>query len=143
MHVYGATTVVPATCEAGGRSYHTCSKCGKTEYFDYTDPLGHDYEAVRVVPPTCDAGGYTVYECTRCDAGRQGDHVAALGHDYDYDACTRCGEKNPAYDRFFLNMFESIETGEWVIRLDGVRLTDVQENYDAEGNAYDSYETYY
>ncbi len=143
MHVYGATTVVPATCEAGGRSYHTCSKCGKTEYFDYTDPLGHDYEAVRVVPPTCDAGGYTVYECTRCDAGRQGDHVAALGHAYDYDACMRCGEKNPAYDRFFLNMFESIETGEWVIRLDGVRLTDVQENYDAEGNAYDSSETYY
>ena len=70
------------TCTEKGFTATTCTRCGKLNKTNFTDPLGHDFSVVvTVVAPTCTEQGYTVTMCTRCDTTENTNFVNATGHD--------------------------------------------------------------
>ena len=56
-------TVTPATCEKGGYTTHTCSKCGETIADAKTSPLGHNFAGEAHTA----SDGTVTRKCTRCD----------------------------------------------------------------------------
>ena len=56
-------TVTPATCEKGGYTTHTCSKCGETTVDAKTSPLGHNFAGEARTA----SDGTVTRKCTRCD----------------------------------------------------------------------------
>lgn len=105
-HSY-TSKVTPATCEEGGYTTYTCSKCGHSYRSDETDPNGHFWGVgggwVTVVAATCTKGGTEKHTCNNCGKVETR-NVPALGHDWgspEYDdsyssgqsiTCERCGE---------------------------------------------------
>lgn len=103
-HSY-TSKVTPATCEEGGYTTYTCSKCGHSYTGDETDPNGHNFAGGWVVTtdPTCTAKGVETRTCMTC-GHKDTRNVPALGHDWgspEYDdsyssgqsiTCERCGE---------------------------------------------------
>lgn len=55
--------VTPATCEKGGYTTHTCSKCGETTVDAITSPLGHNFASEARTA----SDGTVTRKCTRCD----------------------------------------------------------------------------
>ncbi|MBQ9847608.1 MAG: hypothetical protein IJO64_00920 [Clostridia bacterium] len=105
-HEYDAVVTEP-TCETGGYTTHTCSRCGDSYTDSLTealghregseatcttaqtcvdcgkvlvDALGHEYDAV-VTSPTCETGGYTTHTCSRCGDSYTDSITEALGHE--------------------------------------------------------------
>ena len=77
-HKYDST-VIAATCEAGGYTLHQCA-CGEQYKDAETKATGHTYQS-KVTAPTCTKGGYTTYTCA-CGDSRTGDETKATGHKY-------------------------------------------------------------
>ena len=77
-HKYDST-VIAATCEAGGYTLHQCA-CGEQYKDTETKATGHTYQS-KVTAPTCTKGGYTTYTCA-CGDSRTGDETKAAGHKY-------------------------------------------------------------
>ena len=79
LHSHEFTDIVtPATCEKGGYTTHTCSKCGETTVDTQTSPLGHNFEDDSLV----DANGKLTLHCTVCDkylTPKTGDNYNAFG----------------------------------------------------------------
>ena len=88
-HDWDEGEIIAPTCEAGGYTTYTCSRCEDTYTTDETEAFGHDYVS-NVIEPTCIEGGYTTYVCSRCNDTYVADEIEALGHDYVNDVCTRC-----------------------------------------------------
>ena len=59
------TETVSATCEEGGYTKHTCSRCGDSYTDNQSQPLGHNYIMVTK-EATCTEFGMTVYTCQVC-----------------------------------------------------------------------------
>ena len=104
-----ASNVVPATCERGGYTEHTCVTCGYSYVDSETAPLWHvldsdfgccerhcvregctyyepaykehDHSVSSVVAPTCTEEGYTVLECA-CGAVKYVDYVPKAEHSF-------------------------------------------------------------
>ena len=58
---------VPATCESGGYTIHTCSVCGYSYTDNKTPALGHSFGSWKMTTaPTCAADGEQTRTCTRC-----------------------------------------------------------------------------
>ena len=104
-----ASNVVPATCETGGYTEHTCVDCGYSYVDSETAPLWHvldsdfgccerhcvregctyyepaykehDHSVSSVVAPTCTEEGYTVNECA-CGAVKYVDYVPKAEHSF-------------------------------------------------------------
>jgi hypothetical protein len=55
--------VTPATCEKGGYTTHTCSKCGETTVDAKTSPFGHNFAGEARTA----SDGTVTRKCTRCD----------------------------------------------------------------------------
>ena len=103
------SSVIPATCETGGYTEHTCVDCGYSYVDSETAPLWHvldsdfgccerhciregcsycepaykehDYSVSSVVAPTCTEEGYTVLECA-CGAIKYADYVPPAEHSF-------------------------------------------------------------
>ena len=87
VHTYNDVVTAP-TCDLGGYTTHTCTRCK----YSYTDSqvsaLGHDY-ASSVTAHTCTEQGYTTYTCSTCGDSYKDTYVSALGHTTnDNDGCT-------------------------------------------------------
>ena len=61
---------------------------------------GHVYDAV-VTEPTCTQRGYTTYTCTKCGNSYVDNYTDPMGHDYVDGVCTRCGEADPYYVKWY------------------------------------------
>lgn len=92
------TTILAATCVAGGVKEFRCSGCGNVSKLENIAPLGHDYKAA-VTAPTCEAPGYTTHTCTRCASSYTDGYIAPTGHKFGSGTvtkeptCTSEGEK--------------------------------------------------
>ena len=103
------SSVIPATCERGGYTEHTCVTCGDRYVDSETAPLWHvldsdfgccerhcvregctyyepaykehDHSVSSVVAPTCTEEGYTVLECA-CGAVKYVDYVPKAEHSF-------------------------------------------------------------
>ncbi len=108
-HAYNDGVVTEATCEAGGFTLFTCTRCGDYYKTNETPALGHNFnENAIVTKPTCTEGGYTTQYCTRCGKTNTVNPTKALGHAWNSGVvttdpscgvagektftCTRCGE---------------------------------------------------
>jgi len=78
-HKYDST-VIAATCEAGGYTLHQCA-CGEQYKDAETKATGHTYQS-KVTAPTCTKGGYTTYTCA-CGNTYTSDETKATGHNYE------------------------------------------------------------
>lgn len=79
-HSWQGVVVRDATCEAGGKLFEICSRCGEVKTTD--TPKGeHSYKTYSVAA-TCIAPGYTVKECTVCGDRHITGVTSALPHDY-------------------------------------------------------------
>lgn len=107
---YFVSKVTDPTCESGGYTTHTCSRCGYSYQSDYLEAADHSFgDWVRTVAPACTEQGEESRTCTICGKS-QTRSVAALGHDIlrqpgqaatctedgwlDYETCTRCDYSN-------------------------------------------------
>ena len=103
-------SVIDATCEAGGKTVHTCPTCNKIYEDNATDALGHHYGnwvydekghthvqrclrencensvsgsctfADAVTEATCDEGGFTTHTCETCGGSYTDAVTEKLGH---------------------------------------------------------------
>lgn len=113
-HDFQLESMADATCESGGYSVYSCSRCGATEYRDKTLALDHDWKAATCLEPkTCARcgktegapAGHNAPDLTCTEPGvclTCGAELAALGHDWKDATCTepktcaRCGETEGA-----------------------------------------------
>ena len=82
-HSYGEWEIVfAATCTAGGRKLHKCTKCGQSETA-FIDVVAHTLSTVAGKEPTCTETGYTEsVVCSECGTiVTASEELAALGHD--------------------------------------------------------------
>ncbi len=84
-HDYVSNVVAP-TCDEGGYTTQSCSRCGDTngdKQTDKTQPTNqHDYKVVRSEPVSCTVDGYTLEKCSACDRERRTNVVTAPGHNF-------------------------------------------------------------
>jgi len=82
---YGHTyekSVIPATCDKGGKNVYTCKKCGDsyTETFAASGHISGTW--VTVLAPTCKTAGRAEKECLACGEHYDTKAVEALPHTY-------------------------------------------------------------
>jgi hypothetical protein len=87
-----------------GYTTMTCSICGESYTYNYTDALGHNYSAV-VTAPTCTAQGYTTHTCGTCGDSYVDSYVDPTGHTWNNGICD-CG----AYALQALSMSLTLES---------------------------------
>ena len=82
--------VTEPTCTEMGYTTVTCSICGESYVYHYTDALGHSYEDV-VTAPTCTVGGYTTHTCSVCGDSYIDSYTDPTGHTWVDGKC-ECGK---------------------------------------------------
>ena len=98
------TETVSATCEEGGFTKHTCSRCGDSYTDNQSQPLGHNYIMVTK-EATCTEFGMTVYTCQVCGYEHTEENGAyPTGHNYSNfivkaATCTEDGERRYVCDK--------------------------------------------
>ncbi|MBQ3229625.1 MAG: dockerin type I repeat-containing protein, partial [Clostridia bacterium] len=152
-HKYDSAIIDP-TCETGGYTTHTCSRCGDSYTDSITealghregseatcttaqicvdcgkvlvDALGHEYDAV-VTSPTCETGGYTTHTCSRCGDSYTDSITEALGHEAgEWVIVTEAGlETEGLKEKRCKNCSELLESE--IIEPIGYRVGDVNMN---------------
>ncbi len=104
-HQYVLAEKVDAGCDTQGYEVYVC-ECGKNDYRNFTDPLGHQFGPAEQILPTCDTKGCHRSVCQRCGSVNEWDVVEPLGHapelvetviptcteaGYDLYHCANCG----------------------------------------------------
>lgn len=64
------------TCDMMGYTVYSC-ECGRKDYRDYVDSLGHLYSEFQVIPYTCTQDGWTERTCSRCNQVEKTDFTTA------------------------------------------------------------------
>lgn len=86
--------VTSPTCEAGGYTTHTCTKCNSTYVDSETGATGHNY-VDTVIAPTCTAQGYTTHKCSNCGGTYNDNYQPVSAHRFNGDACYYCSMQAP------------------------------------------------
>ena len=92
-HEYKDEVTAP-TCEAGGYTTHTCTKCSNTYVDSKTGATGHNY-VDTVTDPTCTAQGYTTHTCSNCSGTYNDNYQPVSAHRFNGDACYYCRMQAP------------------------------------------------
>ena len=79
-HEYKDEVTAP-TCEAGGYTTHTCTKCSNTYVDSETGAIGHNY-VPTVDAPGCTESGITTYVCSYCQDTYTDLETSPTGHNY-------------------------------------------------------------
>lgn len=79
-HEYKDEVTAP-TCEAGGYTTHTCTKCSNTYVDSETGAIGHNY-GPTVDAPGCTESGITTYVCSYCQDTYTDLETSPTGHNY-------------------------------------------------------------
>lgn len=77
-HPHFTDKVIAPSCDAEGKTLHTCVDCGFEFSTDYAAPTGHTLTS-SVFAPTCEYPGYTYYSC-ECGYSYKSDNISPLGH---------------------------------------------------------------
>ena len=70
--------VIAPTCEAEGKTVHSCTECDFKFITDHVEPTGHNISH-SAFAPTCEHPGYTYYSC-ECGYSYKSDYISSLGH---------------------------------------------------------------
>lgn len=98
------TETVSATCEEGGYTKHTCSRCGDSYTDNQSQPLGHNF-IMTTKEASCEEFGMTVYTCQVCGYEHTEETGAyPTGHNYSNfivkaATCTEDGERRYVCDK--------------------------------------------
>lgn len=79
-HAWQGVIIRDATCEADGKLFEICSRCGEVKVTE-TPKSEHSYKTYSVAA-TCTNPGYTVKECAVCGDRHITDITPALSHAY-------------------------------------------------------------
>ena len=71
--------ITPPTCQKGGYSTYTCTKCGWTEQGAVTDPIDHNY-IETIQEATCTEEGYSLFTCDMCGDNYKDNHTPVVDH---------------------------------------------------------------
>ncbi len=119
-HEFNSSVTLP-TCETGGYTTYTCSKCGETYKSDVVSATGHDFGEWEVVKyPTCNEEGEEVRICRHDEKHLEKRIIPKLSHNYVKEiivstcymagytvyTCSECGHSfvsdySPAYGHDF------------------------------------------
>jgi GH25 family lysozyme M1 (1,4-beta-N-acetylmuramidase) len=70
--------VLEPTCDAEGKTIHSCTDCDFEFITDHVAPTGHTMSHSSFAP-TCEYPGYTYYSC-ECGYSYKSDYISPLGH---------------------------------------------------------------
>ena len=70
--------VIAPTCDAEGRTIHSCTDCDFEFITDHVAPTGHTLSHSSFAP-TCEYPGYTYYSC-ECGYSYKSEFTPSLGH---------------------------------------------------------------
>lgn len=84
-HNWGNGIVVAPTCEVEGYTRYCCSRCSRTENWNWVDKLGHDMSVIQQLPATCTEDAKTVTSCANTGCTHKVEEIttgSVLGHNW-------------------------------------------------------------